>query len=707
MADLEQLVLTISADTRQMQRALAKLTGDVKSAGDNLDKAFKAPKVDDVAKSLNKTRFETANLAAQFQDIAVQLQGGQSPFTIALQQGTQINQVLGQRGAGGVVSLLGSAFTSLLSPVSLATIGIIAFGGAAVQYAAKAIGAVGDLDDKLKTHAELIKSLKDAYGEAGKGVDLAVKESIAVLKTLLGLNTAELQKQFRALAQTAVTSMSSFETLSDAAGITIETTAKKFAAFKGPIDDLREGLKNGTPDVKSFREAVAQIEQSTSDEKIKKLAQQLLDSTDSAAKAELAINGTAKAMRNLTAEALAATEQGEAFAKALKSLGSTVSPDLSDREKIMKNYSAALEKAGSTEERLAASRAKNDQLAVLSANERKKAAEEAAKNAESAQKRFESAINSTTKRTAGLGGQFEGIGKGVGELTRLETQYRLTEQAQQAFGKVSPEVAAKIKEVSAAAGQAADALARAKLAFSINMDRQTAFLSPEDAAIARQLAGIYGSDVPAALNSSEAAAIRLNNIFADINRTGLDVTRGLLTEFGQQIRNGASAMDALETAGVNALGKIADKLLSMAADNLWSKALGGLTGGSGFNLFSLFGGSSGASNTIQVGNQLFPKFASGTNSAPGGLAIVGEQGPELVNLPAGSQVIPNHRLNEAMPTANDNGAAISTPIAISIDARGADAAGLARVQQQLAQLKADLPATVVSTVRKAQQGRSL
>lgn len=37
-------------------------------------------------------------------------------------------------------------------------------------------------------------------------------------------------------------------------------------------------------------------------------------------------------------------------------------------------------------------------------------------------------------------------------------------------------------------------------------------------------------------------------------------------------------------------------------------------------------------------------FANGTNSAPGGLAMVGERGPELVGLPKGSRVIPNHEL---------------------------------------------------------------
>lgn len=52
-----------------------------------------------------------------------------------------------------------------------------------------------------------------------------------------------------------------------------------------------------------------------------------------------------------------------------------------------------------------------------------------------------------------------------------------------------------------------------------------------------------------------------------------------------------------------------------------------------------------------VGNSLkrsligaLPGFAVGTNFAPGGPAIVGERGPELVNLPRGSQVIPTNEL---------------------------------------------------------------
>jgi hypothetical protein len=39
-----------------------------------------------------------------------------------------------------------------------------------------------------------------------------------------------------------------------------------------------------------------------------------------------------------------------------------------------------------------------------------------------------------------------------------------------------------------------------------------------------------------------------------------------------------------------------------------------------------------------------PAFAGGVNNFSGGLALVGERGPELVNLPRGSDVIPNHML---------------------------------------------------------------
>ena len=63
-------------------------------------------------------------------------------------------------------------------------------------------------------------------------------------------------------------------------------------------------------------------------------------------------------------------------------------------------------------------------------------------------------------------------------------------------------------------------------------------------------------------------------------------------------------------------------------------------------------------------NLLTGSFATGTNFAPGGMAMVGERGPELVNLPRGSTVTP-HGLADIRPRAS------AGPVVITADFRGA------------------------------------
>ena len=56
-----------------------------------------------------------------------------------------------------------------------------------------------------------------------------------------------------------------------------------------------------------------------------------------------------------------------------------------------------------------------------------------------------------------------------------------------------------------------------------------------------------------------------------------------------------------------------------------------------------------------------PHLAAGTNYFQGGWAVVGEQGRELVNLPTGSQVIPN---NQTTKMTNNNGVTINQDIKV-------------------------------------------
>jgi hypothetical protein len=106
----------------------------------------------------------------------------------------------------------------------------------------------------------------------------------------------------------------------------------------------------------------------------------------------------------------------------------------------------------------------------------------------------------------------------------------------------------------------------------------------------------------------------------------------------------------------------------------------------------------GAGQSTSLFSNLF-KFAEGTNSAPGGLALVGEKGPELVNLPRGSQVIPNNVTRSMM---GSGGAVVYSP---SIDARGASVEAVARLAQILEQDRATFAARTVATIQQARRGR--
>lgn len=106
-----------------------------------------------------------------------------------------------------------------------------------------------------------------------------------------------------------------------------------------------------------------------------------------------------------------------------------------------------------------------------------------------------------------------------------------------------------------------------------------------------------------------------------------------------------------------AIDNIRMRLLQLIAERLIEKLFGadgtsqtGSAGGGGwFNtLISAFFGSGSSTSSSSSGAGMLGwisgGYADGTDSAPGGLAWVGERGRELVNLPKGSQVIPNHKL---------------------------------------------------------------
>lgn len=224
---------------------------------------------------------------------------------------------------------------------------------------------------------------------------------------------------------------------------------------------------------------------------------------------------------------------------------------------------------------------------------------------------YDRAIEAVEKHTAKLQADTQAVGLGASALETFRAKAQLLTAAQQAGIPITAEITAKIDALAKAAGQAGEGLAKAKAASDISFGRQTAFMSPEDLQIAEQLRTIYGNDVPRALNSSEAAAIRLNNALRGTADAFSSSLSGPLLDFETGAKSAGDAMKDFEQQFVRSL-------LSMANQALIIKPL--LSG-----LGGLFGLGSGSAPVMSsglgagTGGLSFPMFADGGPvTGPGG-----------------------------------------------------------------------------------------
>lgn len=113
----------------------------------------------------------STNLMAQWNDIAVMAMAGQNPMMLMMQQGTQVTQVFGLMRASGlsVGTALRASFMGMLNPVSLATMAVIGFGTAAVQWFMQSGDQAKSLDEALGDLEKSTSAVDRALKEARKG----------------------------------------------------------------------------------------------------------------------------------------------------------------------------------------------------------------------------------------------------------------------------------------------------------------------------------------------------------------------------------------------------------------------------------------------------------------------------------------------------------------------------------------------------------
>lgn len=127
-------------------------------------------------------------------------------------------------------------------------------------------------------------------------------------------------------------------------------------------------------------------------------------------------------------------------------------------------------------------------------------------------------------------------------------------------------------------------------------------------------------------DTGEAQTMRLTNALQNLGGTFGGVA-GTIANLATSIINPAMQSSIDKVSQLQAAMQGVTGFLQ----KIFGNKVGGILGGVLQIAGTVFGGGGGG----------IPGFANGTSFAPGGLAMVGERGPELVNLPRGSQVFSN------------------------------------------------------------------
>jgi len=210
-----RLVLQIEANIKSLENALKRAGLLTKQTTETIETGFGnagrtvQQQMNSIGSSVEKGTKQAQqgvrNLTFQLNDITQGLMSGTSPFTIMVQQASQVQQAVGDLGKGGVFKGLGLAIGSMLSPASLAISGLILGFGYLTQAA---VGYFKDTKDEAeaseevwKQHKEAVSAMKDAYGDAMEGLDAYKKKTGEVAayelqrsKDRLTTLTADLQK---------------------------------------------------------------------------------------------------------------------------------------------------------------------------------------------------------------------------------------------------------------------------------------------------------------------------------------------------------------------------------------------------------------------------------------------------------------------------------------------------------------------------------
>lgn len=246
------------------------------------------------------------------------------------------------------------------------------------------------------------------------------------------------------------------------------------------------------------------------------------------------------------------------------------------------------------------------------------------------------------------------------EVARGEAELKMLSEIQQAWVEEAAAIEATMA-ARAAAGNPTDTSSQApggEQGISLSLqpmatDLAAGITAGTNALYAYTEAQLYAIEIQKQLSEGSFNFITgLAEVSAGLLENG-NLIGGIFAGMGdaiaQSAAQGESSFKALGLAAAGAAAKIIRAYIQQGVAAAVAKALGSAIPFP-FNVAAgaAAGGVAAALFTKAIGSIGVKGFARGTNNAPGGMALVGEQGPELINLPRGSQVFPTPKTNSML-----------------------------------------------------------
>lgn len=600
---------------------------------------------DRLASSLKKTSLNTANVAAQFNDIGVTLASGMSPWMVAIQQGTQLNQVLGNQGLRGTVGLLGGALSSLLNPVSLVTIAVIGLGGTAVQALYDWYASGEKTAEQLKQQEELIRRVADRWGDTIPAVQAYIEQ----------LDKAK-EKQDLLSARDAIRD----DLYQGAREQLAELTAMQ-AAY---IADLRQ-VGDEEKNVQALQEA------------FKNLTNRIADGTAGARDAVAvsdALNDTMLAGQPVSLD----------LAAALATLAGALAGVSSQARDANSQIGELLNRTGRTKDdnafpatiRLPGSAPAPTKRTDPYFDDADASFNRAGKAAERARDAYRDLIKNAQDRLNQMRLEVEVAGEVGIKADALRFKQKLLADAMDKGRTISAAQRGEIDKLAEEYARLAEAQAKARLQQDLLFDRQQMFRTSTDQLIADMMRGA-GLEID--FDSAIAGAIRLNEQMQQTRELLEDIASEITSGLKDALSDGKLEWRELGDIALNVLQRIADQLIKMATDQIIAGLMRTIFGGLG----SGAGGDAWAGLRSTTGSAAVSGSAL---SAPGGLPAfeVNRQVAEKIAPLRNGMEGRSGMAARAAANRNDAPGNIKVDVGVSVDESGNLQAFVRKVSQETA-----------------------